>query len=128
MLAMLFGAHFLLYSTDAAADRRFFSETLGWPAVDAGEGWLIMVCPPTEMGVHPMMDEVLPAPDGLAPVQLYLMCDVISEEVATLRGKNVPVTDPEDMGFGLVSFVTLPSGARVGLYEPRHPLAATRQT
>jgi catechol 2,3-dioxygenase-like lactoylglutathione lyase family enzyme len=38
---MIFGAHIVLYSKDAEADRAFFSNVLGLKSVDAGHGWLI---------------------------------------------------------------------------------------
>jgi hypothetical protein len=50
---MITGAHFLLYSSDPAADRAFFRDNLGLPAVDAGSGLLIFGLPPAELGVHP---------------------------------------------------------------------------
>ena len=50
---MITGAHWLLYSKDPEADRAFFRDVLGFPAVDAGGGWLILGLPPAELGVHP---------------------------------------------------------------------------
>ena len=50
---MIFGAHVIVYSRDAAADRAFFRDTLGFPAVDAGHDWLIFALPPAELAVHP---------------------------------------------------------------------------
>ena len=38
---MIFGAHIVLYSKDADADRAFFRDILGLKSVDAGRGWLI---------------------------------------------------------------------------------------
>jgi catechol 2,3-dioxygenase-like lactoylglutathione lyase family enzyme len=42
---MISGAHMILYSTDAEADRAFFRDILQFPAVDAGGGWLIFALP-----------------------------------------------------------------------------------
>jgi hypothetical protein len=50
---MIFGAHVIVYSADAGADRDFFADVLGFPSVDAGHGWLIFALPPAEMAVHP---------------------------------------------------------------------------
>jgi len=36
---MIAGAHVLLYSENPDADRAFFRDVLGFPAVDAGGGW-----------------------------------------------------------------------------------------
>ncbi|HEY2463278.1 MAG TPA: hypothetical protein VGI32_04415 [Steroidobacteraceae bacterium] len=41
---MIFGAHVVLYSKDAAADRAFFRDVLGLKSIDAGHGWLIFAC------------------------------------------------------------------------------------
>ncbi|HEY2995557.1 MAG TPA: extradiol dioxygenase, partial [Methylomirabilota bacterium] len=38
---MISGAHVIIYSKDADADRAFFRDVLQFPAVDAGRGWLI---------------------------------------------------------------------------------------
>ena len=50
---LITGAHAILYSTDAEADRVFLRDLLGRPSVDAGGGWLIMALPPAEIAVHP---------------------------------------------------------------------------
>ncbi len=63
---MIHGAHVILYSTDAEADRAFFRDVLEYPSVDAGGGWLIFALPPAELAVHP-------APEDRH--ELYLMCD-----------------------------------------------------
>ena len=45
---MIFGAHVVLFSRDADADRAFLTELLGLGHVDAGGGWLIFGLPPAE--------------------------------------------------------------------------------
>ena len=45
---MIIGAHVVLYSKDAEADRAFFRDILGLKSVDAGRGWLIFALPPAE--------------------------------------------------------------------------------
>lgn len=42
---MINGAHVLLYTKDAEADRAFFRDVLGFRNVDAGHGWLIFALP-----------------------------------------------------------------------------------
>ena len=37
---MINGAHIIIYSKDADADRAFFKDVLGFHHVDAGHGWL----------------------------------------------------------------------------------------
>ena len=63
---MITGAHVILYSTDADADRVFIRDVLEYPSVDAGGGWLIFALPPAELAVHPAAS---------ARHELYLMCD-----------------------------------------------------
>lgn len=112
---MIHGLHLLLYSRDPAADRAFLRDVLGWPYVEEGgsdEGWLIFRAPPTEMGVHPT--------DAAATVEMYLMCDDVAATIDELAGKGVPTGPVSDQGWGLATSVTLPSGAEIGLYEPRH--------
>lgn len=110
---MFSGAHIMLYSKDAEADRAFFRDKLGLSHVDAGEGWLIFRLPPAEMGIHP-------AGEGGSSAELYLMCDDIEATVARLGASGVPANALQDMGWGVATQITLPSGAPLGLYQPRH--------
>lgn len=113
---MIIGIHALIYSKDAEKDRAFFRDVLGFKHVDAGEGWLIFKLPPAELGVHPA-DE-----DGEFH-ELYLMCDDINSTIEELRGKGIDCSAINDAGWGLVTMVTLPGGGKLGMYEPRHPMA-----
>jgi catechol 2,3-dioxygenase-like lactoylglutathione lyase family enzyme len=110
------GAHVILYSRDADADRTFLRDVLGFPHVDAGDGWLIFALPPTELAVHPT--------DGEDARELYLLCDDVEAMVGDLEAKGVAFTGPVvDRGWGRVTAVRLPGGGEIGLYEPRHPVA-----
>ncbi|MGP4015445.1 VOC family protein [Saccharopolyspora sp. 5N708] len=114
MVAMINGAHLLLFSRDAERDRAFFRDVLGFGSVDAGGGWLIFGLPPAELATHPT--------DGDAACELYLMCDDVAATVGQLRAEGVEVTRPvSDEGWGLLTAFRLPSGAEIGLYEPKHP-------
>ena len=53
---MIRGAHVVVYSTDAEADRAFLRDLIGFRSVDAGNGWLIFALPPAELAVHPGPD------------------------------------------------------------------------
>jgi hypothetical protein len=113
---MINGSHVIVYSRDAEADRMFFRDVLGFPSVDAGEGWLIFQTPPAEIAVHPK--------EGTEAHQLYLMCDDVAATVAELTAKGVAFTGPVlDRGWGLLTAIRLPGGGELGLYEPRHPTA-----
>jgi predicted enzyme related to lactoylglutathione lyase len=122
---MITGAHFLLYSTDPDADRRFLGEVLGLTAVDAGGGWLIFALPPAEMGVHPADGSFVQrhADHDLTGILLYLMCDDVQAEVESLTARGVPCTPVDGAEWGRYSIVGLPSGGKLGLYQPAHPTA-----
>jgi catechol 2,3-dioxygenase-like lactoylglutathione lyase family enzyme len=110
---MINGAHVIIYSRDAAADRAFFREALGLSNVDAGDGWLIFALPPAEVAVHPSDDNDVHA--------LYLTCGDVNEFVASMMERGVRCAPVADRGWGLLTEVTLPGGGRLGVYEPRHP-------
>ena len=38
---MITAVHTLVYADDAERARTFFRDVLGWPHIDAGQGWLI---------------------------------------------------------------------------------------
>ena len=115
---MVFGAHVVLYSRDAEADRRFLDEAFGFTSVDAGHGWLIFALPPSEVAVHP----------AEAPAtELYLMCDDLSAEIESLAARGVICSPIEEARWGSITKIALPGGGELGLYQPRHPLAIDRQ-
>ena len=127
---MIFGAHVLLYSRDADADREFFREVLGFSPVDAGGGWLIFTLPPAELAVHPD-DGTFVQKHGrhaVAGAVLYLMCDDVAATVAELRTKKVRCSPLAKARWGRHCLVKLPSGLSIGLYQPSHPVAVARKS
>lgn len=120
---MFTGLHLLLFSRNAEADRDFFRDVLETPAVDAGEGWLIFRLPPAEMGIHPAASGPAPGEDGIAAASLYLLCRDLAATTEMLAAKGVACSPPHNAGWGIVTAFTLPGGSKVGLYQPRHPLA-----
>jgi catechol 2,3-dioxygenase-like lactoylglutathione lyase family enzyme len=119
------GAHVLLYSDNPEADRAFFRDILGFPAVDAGGGWLIFALPPAEVGIHPSDGERRQLHGGrqLLGSVLYLMCDDLSALVKSLQAKGVNCSLVEEEDWGAKTTIRLPSGGKVALYQPRHPTA-----
>jgi hypothetical protein len=113
---MVTGAHMILYSNDAEADRAFLGETFGFSSVDAGGGWLIFALPPAEVAVHPAER---PGAD------LYLMCDDLESEMRALTDRGVTCSAVEEARWGSVTKISLPGGGQIGLYQPRHSLAAS---
>jgi hypothetical protein len=113
------GAHLIIYSRDAEADRVFFRDVLEYPHVDVGGGWLIFSLPPAELAVHPADAEVRQ--------ELYLMCDDLDATVKTLAARGVEFTGPvTQASWGRSTKLRLPGGSELGLYEPRHERATGR--
>jgi catechol 2,3-dioxygenase-like lactoylglutathione lyase family enzyme len=112
---MIFGAHVIVYSKDAAADRAFFRDVLGFSSVDAGHGWLIFALPPAEVAVHPAEK------DG--GHDLYFMCHDLKAEISSLATKGVQCSEVQEARWGSIAKIRLPGGGDVGLYQPKHPLA-----
>jgi catechol 2,3-dioxygenase-like lactoylglutathione lyase family enzyme len=116
----IIGMHALIYSKKDEATRRFFRDVLGFPAIDAGHGWLIFTAPPTEVAIHPA--------EGDEYHELYLMCDDIDATIADLRAKGVTIDSIQERQWGRSSQILLPSGEELGIYEPSHPTAIARPT
>jgi catechol 2,3-dioxygenase-like lactoylglutathione lyase family enzyme len=112
---MIVGAHVILTSKHAEADRAFFRDVLQFKSVDAGHGWLIFALPPAEAAVHPAEED--------ARHELYLMCDDLEAEIAALKAKGVVCVRTENARWGSITKIALPGGGQVGLYQPRHPTA-----
>ena len=112
---MIFGAHVIVYSKDAEADRAFFRDVLGFPSVDAGRGWLIFALPPSEAAVHPAAEN--------DRHELYFMCDDLKAEIAALTGKGVRCSEIHEERWGSITRIRLPGGGEVGIYQPKHPTA-----
>jgi hypothetical protein len=111
---MINGAHAIIYSKSAEADRAFLADVLGLPSVDVGGGWLIFGLPPSEVAVHPT-DEG----EG-GRHELYLMCENIDVFVTAMAAKGIACSDVSNQGWGMLSNVTLPGGSQLGVYQPRH--------
>lgn len=111
---MIAGAHVILYSRDADADRAFFADVLRLRSVDAGSGWLIFALPPAEVAVHPGKNDVH---------ELYLMCEDLRATMEELKARGIRCDALEDLRWGVRTSIRLPGGGRLGLYQPKHPTA-----
>jgi hypothetical protein len=109
---MINGAHAIIYSRDADADRGFFQDVLKLPSVDVGGGWLIFGLPPSEVAVHPT--------EGEGSHELYLMCEDVAAFVKVMTARGMPCGPVQNQGWGLLTEVTLPGGGKLGVYQPRH--------
>lgn len=109
---MIIGAHSVIFSMDPDADRVFLRDVLKLPSVDVGDGWLIFGLPPAEVAVHPS--------DRNDIHEFYLMCDDVEEFAMAMKNRNLVVAEIKDQGWGLLTYVTLPGGGKLGVYQPRH--------
>jgi catechol 2,3-dioxygenase-like lactoylglutathione lyase family enzyme len=109
---MIDGAHVIIYSKDAEADKAFFRNVLKFGHVDVGHGWLIFKLPPSEVAVHPSDENDLH--------EFYLMCDDLDAEMAQLKKSGVSCAPPTAQPWGTLTHITLPGGGKLGLYQPRH--------
>jgi predicted enzyme related to lactoylglutathione lyase len=108
------GAHAMIFTKDPDGVRAFLRDVLEFSSVDAGDGWLIFALPPAEVAAHPTQQ--------VGHHELYLMCDDIHATVGELERKGVVFSRPiTDVGWGLMTAMTMPDGGELGLYEPKHP-------
>ena len=109
---MINGAHVIIYSQDAEADRAFFKDVLGFSSVDVGHGWLIFALPPAELACHPGDDN--------DRHELYLMCDDLKLAMSALDAKGIHCSDVQELPWGSLARIKLPGGGELGLYQPKH--------
>jgi len=115
---MITGAHVIVYSRDPEADRAFFRDILNFSSVDAGHGWLIFALPPAEAAFHPSEK------NGLH--ELYFMCDDLKATMESLTAKKVKCGAVTEERWGSLTHISLPVGGKIGLYQPKHPIAIRR--
>jgi catechol 2,3-dioxygenase-like lactoylglutathione lyase family enzyme len=120
---MINGAHVVLFTRNAEADRAFFRDVLKFPSVDAGHGWLIFALPPAEAAFHDQEqhDREQPEANENARHELYLMCDDIAATLSDLKSKKVRVSDVNEQRWGSLATLSLPGGSKLGIYQPKHP-------
>ena len=106
------GAHAIIYSRDAEADRAVLRDVFKFKHVDVGGGWLIFALPPAELAVHPSDED--------DRHELYLMTDDIGGLVAEMKTRNIVCAPVTSQGWGQLTHITLPGGGKLGVYAPRH--------
>jgi hypothetical protein len=109
---MIIGAHSIIYSKNAEADRRFFRDVLRLPHVDVGDGWLVFGLPPAEVAVQ--------AADENDRHEFFVMCDDIETLIADMVEHGLTCGSVQDADWGRLTYVTLPGGGSLGIYQPRH--------
>lgn len=108
---MINGAHAIIYSKDADADRAFLKDVLKFPNVDVGHGWLIFGLPPSEVAVHP---------GDNGEHEFFLMCDDVDGFIADMKKRKVKCGPIHDQPWGRLTEVSLPGGGKLGVYQPKH--------
>jgi hypothetical protein len=109
---MINGAHIMIESKNAEADKAFFRDVLKFNHVDVGNGRLIFALPKTEAMVDP---------SGKNDSQeLYLISDDLDSDIAALKKAGVDCEVPSEQGWGILTRIKLPGGGTLGLYQPRH--------
>ena len=109
---MITGVHAMLFSQDEAADRAFLRDVVGLDCIDSGGGWLIFRLPTDgELGVHG-------GENGFH--QLYFICDDVDDFVVSLADKGVACSAIETAPWGRITYVPLPGGGGLGVYQATH--------
>ncbi len=111
-MAILTGAHTVLYSSDPDADRKVLREAFELRDVDAGGGWLIFALPPSELAVHPA--------DTSGRHELFFMVEDIGRFIRRMNEHGLACSEIQQQRWGLLTQVTLPGGGQLGVYQPRH--------
>jgi hypothetical protein len=116
-MAILSGAHTIIYSSDPEADRKVLRDVFELPNVDVGGGWLIFALPPSEVAVHPASTS--------GKHELYFTVDDVHGFMEHMEQHGLPCSALHQERWGLLTHVTLPGGGQLGVYEPRHPQPTT---
>ena len=109
---MIDGAHIIIYSKNAEADKDLIKNVLKFKYIDAHKGWLIFKLPPAEVAVHPSDENDMH--------ELYLTTDDLDLEIAALERAGVACEEPSQQSWGRLTRISLPGGGTLGLYQPRH--------
>jgi catechol 2,3-dioxygenase-like lactoylglutathione lyase family enzyme len=113
------GAHAIIYSKDADADRAFLKDVLGLAHVDVGGGWLIFTLPPSEVAVHPWEQN--------DRHELFFLVKDVEAFMTKMRARRVPCSPVQEQQWGRLTQVTLPGGGTLGVYQPRHAAPPKRR-
>jgi hypothetical protein len=109
---MIIGAHVIINSKNAEADRAFLN-SLTLPSVPMPGGFTIYGLPPSEVAIHPS--------DKNDVHEFYLMCDDVVATIAAMKRAGIAASPIREAGWGRLTTLTLPGGGKLGIYEPLHP-------
>jgi hypothetical protein len=74
---------------------------------------LIFGLPPSEIAIHPS--------ESNDKHEFYLMCDDIELFFSKATEFGIGCEKVEDEGWGLLTYITLPGGGKLGVFQPRDP-------
>lgn len=109
---MIIGAHVIIQSKNAEADRAFLNR-LTLPSVPMPGGFTIYGLPPAEVAIHPS--------DNNDVHEFYLMCDDVNATIREMEKAGIAASPIHEAGWGLLTTLTLPGGGKLGIYQPKHP-------
>jgi hypothetical protein len=108
---MINGAHVVIYSKDAEADKTFIKNVLKFKYADVHQGWLIFASPRAEVAVHPSDENDMH--------EFYLMTNDLDGDAA-LKKAGVACEAPSQQSWGRLARIKLLGGGTLGVYQPRH--------
>jgi hypothetical protein len=109
---MITGAHTIINSTNADADRKLLRDIFKLPFVDMG-GFQIFGLPPAEVAIHEASSN--------GGHEFWFMCENIAAFTGEMTKRGVPFSTPANRGWGTATQITLPGGGTLGVYQPHHP-------
>lgn len=109
---MIIGAHIIIQSKNAEADRAFLNR-LAFPFVPMEGGFAIHGLPPSEVAIH--------ASEKNDVHEFWLMCDDVKATVREMERAGIAATPIREASWGLMTTLTLPGGGKLGVYQPKHP-------
>ena len=110
---MIIGTHVVIESEDPSADHAFFRNVLKLASIDAGGGYMIFVLPPSEASIHGTEEKV-------PSHEIYLLCDDVEKFSEEMKSKSIDCSEVQDTSRGRLVRITLPRGAPLSVYQPRH--------
>ncbi len=100
---MINGAHVVVTSADPEADHALLRDVFKLPQVNDG-GYIIFAH-------HGESNDTQ---------RLFLTCDDIRAFLAEMAKRKIACSAVQDQGWRLVTEMTLPGGAKLNVYQPRH--------
>lgn len=115
MAGIINGGHIILYSKNAAADKKFLQNVMKLPHVDIGDGWLVFGMPPCDFAILAATPE-----KQNGKTEFHFTCPNISTFQREMEAQKIECSPIEDHGWGLVVRITLPGGSEVGVFQARY--------